>query len=385
MEDPATQRTGRSFWRGFPRPQPWCVLIFVVLIVIIVVWCRPCCEDEPDPASGEPGISGGAFEDVIETPYATHEVVALIDGTQSGCLKDFPSGPFLSKSVGLGNFTSGCGTEPASAVLFSKDRRARFLDPGWTTSYDKVLESPATSVVDDAPVVVRLRIWRGVTQEEGSSSDLSLDDFLDAIKADLAVVNDIFNQNRSGLLFEFQVDEVVDLKTDLDTGDFYAYCKDFLESSTPPSYAGVALDPQYLEVIFVAGGALAGNTCDRNGDDAPDGVILLNFFKRLDATVLAHELGHALGLMGQVGHPVTGDSTYTGFDEKNVMWPYWEATLPKERDHFTLGQNYRMNAAENSWFVLRHIPPVPWKVACQVEHHTDYPCPHLRQELVDLP
>ena len=73
--------------------------------------------------------------------------------------------------------------------------------------------------------------------------------------------------------------------------------------------------------------------------------------------------------------------SYAGFDETNVMWPQWAASFPEERDHFTLGQVYRMNIDSHSWRVIKHDPP---GVMCQRSPDGDDPCPWLRQELVDI-
>lgn len=359
--------------------------MLVLVIVLIIVWPCDCDTDEVKPDLGDPGaIPTTAFEDVIQTPYAVGEVVALLDGDRSGCLNDLPSGPFLDESVGLGNFTGGCGSKPAYAALFSRDRRARFLDPKWSSGFDTVTEPAVTPASNDAPVVVMLRLWKAVVEDEyGSAIDFA--HFVAAISDDVAIVNDIFNGTRAGVEFDFAIDEIVQVS---DNGknarepDLVALCADSL-SGTPPTYKGVGLRPDRLDVLFLDAAAMGGISCDATYDGVPDGVLVVNWFKRLDGTIMAHELGHSLGLMGRVGHPVRPDSIYTGFDEQNVMWSYWAAAYPEERDHFTVGQIYRMNVADNSWMVMKESPT--WQTACQGEHHKDDPCPHLRQELTYIP
>ena len=147
----------------------------------------------------------------------------------------------------------------------------------------------------------------------------------------------------------------------------------------------MTFDPQVLEVIFVREGGWVGVVCDRNRDafgnivpdGIADGVILIDYFERHDGTVLAHELGHAVGLLPPVGHV----NNYAGFDETNVMWPQGAASFPEERDRFTLGQIYRMNIDSHSWRVIKHDPP---GVMCQRSPDGDDPCPWLRQDLVDI-
>lgn len=78
--------------------------------------------------------------------------------------------------------------------------------------------------------------------------------------------------------------------------------------------------------------------------------------------VLAHEVGHALGLQGTCGHTEVAD--YCGFDSLNLMWDAPAGALPR-RSRLTLGQAYRMNLSDSSWLNLAGLRDVSQVKACQ--------------------
>ena len=94
------------------------------------------------------------------------------------------------------------------------------------------------------------------------------------------------------------------------------------------------------------------DTMTGNSGPKPN-IIFISLGARTPST-LVHELGHALGLQGPTGH--TGppglwgvDTAMTGFTPTNIMWTGLDPDEAAQQKHLSLGQAYRMNAANESW------------------------------------
>jgi hypothetical protein len=95
---------------------------------------------------------------------------------------------------------------------------------------------------------------------------------------------------------------------------------------------------------------LPGLNCDRFGDGDIKGDANITFISsRANLASLAHEIGHAFGLRpgNQGGHTndPRGEPALAAFGPKNVMW----GGGPWDRDHFSLGQAFRMNTQADEW------------------------------------
>jgi hypothetical protein len=66
----------------------------------------------------------------------------------------------------------------------------------------------------------------------------------------------------------------------------------------------------------------------------------------------------------------------------NVMWGHENTTGTSNRDHFTVGQVYRMNVDFGSW-LHRLYPNRPFK-CCQCNAYTNDPCPDLWIDLKEV-
>jgi hypothetical protein len=89
--------------------------------------------------------------------------------------------------------------------------------------------------------------------------------------------------------------------------------------------------------------SLSGWNCDRFGDGNIKGDANITFIGPLaNLASLAHEIGHAFGLRpGDQGGHTNG---LKGFNKNNVMW-----SGSPTRDHFSLGQAFRMNTQADEW------------------------------------
>ena len=115
--------------------------------------------------------------------------------------------------------------------------------------------------------------------------------------------------------------------------------------------------PKILNVYYVELQRTGRNCAIR---DTPPSCQLADSFPKADGnityigttatgTTLAHEFGHAFGLRPARcgGHPNPEETpTLAGqFDKQNIMW----AAGGEERQHFTLGQVFRMNTQSDMW------------------------------------
>lgn len=383
-------RPGRRGW-GFPSPWPWCVLIVFVVVVIVVVVCRYwfptlCCGDPPGDGSvggTEPAVVTGSDEDVLEVAYSSPAFVALFDGERDGsCVNDYPTKPAFASTVGLGNMTGDCESDRSEYVaVFAMDHQASFFDADWT---DAIEERAAPAEATGPPLTIPVRAWKAVNtdEREGSSGGiLDLPAFEAALDAEIALTNTLLNQNRVGL--QLVVTDILELPAkDVTIWGFMAACDD-IYSATPPQFESKVLQAGVLELIYVYdGGYEYGRTCDYGDDGTAEGVIFLDFNAKL-SFILAHEVGHALGLLDKLGVAEVGHiDGKPGFTSNNLMWADIEPTDPLP-DHFTLGQVYRMNVHSGSWHVARTAPS--WATDCGTKADDEDTCPFLRQELVELP
>jgi hypothetical protein len=144
-------------------------------------------------------------------------------------------------------------------------------------------------------------------------------------------------------------------------------------------YDPAAINVYYVGAILTdAATPLQGYTCFEWG--APN--VIYVSYDALD-NILAHELGHALGLQYGNGH-VNG---LAGFGSRNLMMSSQSANSTVLQDHWTTGQVYRMNADTRS--VLNTLFGigkgatafrVGIKRVCQENPAATSPCPPLAFE-----
>lgn len=162
------------------------------------------------------------------------------------------------------------------------------------------------------------------------------------VKEDFADAAQLYDENKTGIAFDWEPREVepegwalikekladtpvLDLLLEPDVASAVCSLTDGLES------IGFR-DPDRLNVYYLPL-PFTGMICD---DDR--NVIFVGLVKK--PGTLAHEFGHALSLLGPGGHP----NDLPGFEATNVMWV--RDSTP--RNHFSLGQAFRMNVDETS-------------------------------------
>jgi hypothetical protein len=114
----------------------------------------------------------------------------------------------------------------------------------------------------------------------------------------------------------------------------------YVENITPPPALAALPGAQHLD----------GLNCDRFGDGNIKGDANITFIRRrANLASLAHEIGHAFGLRPgpQGGHT---NNNVPGFGSNNVMWnDRYNGRFADTRDHFSLGQAFRMNTQFDEW------------------------------------
>jgi hypothetical protein len=162
-------------------------------------------------------------------------------------------------------------------------------------------------------------------------------------KLDLAYANAVYDDNKAGIAFGMDIVELslieqlelawllpAALLKALVVGGFDVFdvvCAIPGQFEAKGYYVPGRLNVYYMALPF------AGLTCedDRN-------IIFVGLWKK--PATLAHELGHSLSLLGDVGHT----NELPGFAPQNVMWTGGSEL----RHHLSLGQVFRQNVDETS-------------------------------------
>lgn len=316
-------------------------------------------------------------EDVVTT---AHEKGALVDAliarawSGSECIDHVLP---LALIGPVGKLTSAVGEIVCAdeALLFASDREVLSQAVPWSDGTDVVPVGPQNPFLGDAPArpprTLQLALHNWVARHP-AYDDAVLDGLALIVAQEIARVylldnldfaGALFRLNRVGVRLEFNPSAIeVAPYPDL------AGCP-----TTGPAPAWVPLPDGRLHVVIVdflrdgGGGIARGLACA-----APFAhvVMLQNQFARTD--ILAHELGHALGLRGGQGHT----QAIGLFESHNVMWSEDEPT----RLHFSLGQAYRMNLDPASWLLTPLPTPPP--STCEPASST---CPTLALDVRHRP
>lgn len=198
----------------------------------------------------------------------------------------------------------------------------------------------------EPPVSAPMNVWLGVSPLGPAFGWGELDP-KDVVDQDVETALAIYDGNKTGISFEPKVVKVEgeDWEKVYEVLEETPLLELFLEAvvEEDPYYPACALPQRLEEIGFYVPGELnvyylpipfTGLICedDRNA-------IFMGMAKK--PTTLAHELGHALSLLGGGAGHTNG---IAGFDETNVMW----VKEPTPRDHFSLGQAFRQNLATSS-------------------------------------
>lgn len=146
--------------------------------------------------------------------------------------------------------------------------------------------------------------------------------------------------------------------------------------------AGVLYGPGKLTVVYaqtilapsadglpVASGR-GGYACPR---DPTLGTVVLIAWDEPAQSILAHELGHAIG--PPLGHTKITD----GFDDSNLMWSY-EYAVPAAREILTLGQGFRLSL-DGDAFLPQPVAPPPNPKCADQNVGSEIPCARLGKDV----
>lgn len=310
--------------------------------------------------------------------------VAFVDGLleivdDAKCIDD---GTLAFVRVALpGNLVWGCQSADAELSLFSSQSGMTYRnDIQWQPGEDVVDLEISQPDIRKLPI----KIWIAVQDDNLNEVDLAAfkKEVSDQAMLDVELANDILETNRVGITLAV----VGDIPGYVDgMQNHYYKCIDQFAIRT----SGV-LNVYYVNNVHLG----RAHTCTRNEVQGED--IIHISWNLHSPTSLVHEIGHALALLmpGRYGHT----DYLEGFRVDNVMWGWLDDRQKKNRDHFSLGQAFRMNVDRYSW--INHSPAVdpvtPTVVAsdgslardgneiripCQCPDETKQPCPRLAADL----
>ncbi len=265
------------------------------------------------------------------------DAVFLVDGRiGTACVNDKVSLYGVGALAGLSlASSSACRSEVA---VFTHDHAMWLQDRvAWPD-----LGEGVTDVLLQPLVKPALNVW------VPTSSSWTSDEGLDAAtwaKVSVTIAKSVFGRNRVGMTFNRSVREYTGgQEGTVGNGCTHAAA---VIAAGPPLYRPNAVNVYYVKTIE---DYHRGYTCFESG--AANVVYVALTATPEVTTTLAHELGHALGLQGNVGHINPGEFGATSSfvaPEENLMYNTTTLDIASGQWRFSLGQAYRMNVATRSW------------------------------------
>jgi len=288
------------------------------------------------------------------------EVIVMYDArTATGCENDKVMRSTGDTPMGDLRSAGACSSEVA---IFSENHAMALEQTAWTDGADTLTISLRP------PIDVPVSVWiAGGTPEE-------------EVKRHTKRTNELYRMNRVGVRFVFDIKNVSDNPAavsiimsgiDATTRDDPKCTGNIAKIQKSPFYTPKALNVYYVNLPDFRGRncALLSTPAASECPDAPNqpkGDGSINYFgKDANLATLAHEFGHAFGLRPG---PCGGHTDpLPEFNSRNIMTGVGG---DEHRDHFTLGQVFRMNTQADRWggTVLtekglrpgagRHCPPL---------------------------
>jgi hypothetical protein len=183
-----------------------------------------------------------------------------------------------------------------TAVVTGEGRGEVVLYPGHSllaprlltiSEWSEVSEPLEVEANEAVALPVRIHVLVDYTVEE---IDMTWDDLRDTLEYSVLLAISIFQRQRAGVVLSLDEADIIDQHTKADASDMqWFWCKDVNSLDVSDDFRP---DPNYVNVYVmrtVDGGSGTGSTCTEK-----TGVIAISF----DGLphLLAHELGHALGL-----------------------------------------------------------------------------------------
>jgi hypothetical protein len=211
---------------------------------------------------------------------------------------------------------AGCNSEIA---VFATDNAMRFDTP--VTTWTNLVGDVHTMALQPT-LVMPVSIWVANNAAMAQAAN------------DAANANLLFRQNKIGVQFAVTITNVSASPADVNIIGTVS-CGAIANVQISTRYTANALN------IYYVNGAFTGENCARTLPVGDGNISYMGTLANLAS--LVHEIGHAFGLRpaGSGGHT----NAVTGFAGNNIMWG---GGLPT-RDHFSLGQAFRMNLHSDAW------------------------------------
>lgn len=302
--------------------------------------------------------------------------VALIDDT----LASVPVNDSLVAFVGiglLGDLTGGTG----EVARLSTDQSFHLRSVTWQGAMNDLVDLRSATGTPNAMLRPSFTVWIATSVAGGAA----------AAQDDIASALAVLRRQRTGLAPQPHVRPATGAGVFvLERGPNFeclGVAGKLNDLGVPSTAWPGALAPESLNVVYVddildppsasevaVSARLAGYSCPR--DLSAGWVVLISRQLRSGGT-LAHELGHALGLL----EPHWGHTRFQpGFSYTNLMWPYETDAARAARSSFTLGQAFRINIDDHSW-----LPMLTGTSRNCDSLGVDRSCPPLESDVVALP
>ncbi|HET9041215.1 MAG TPA: hypothetical protein VFN40_13640 [Gemmatimonadales bacterium] len=359
----------REQWRSAP---------LVLLVGVLAADWQP--EDCPDC------FHEGYRIDMSAAPVGTAPPPAvLFSGYRNGRCRDdlictgAPDAWFGDLDGAVMNWWSSCGDQDREMVVFAGGHAPTVLHPAaGSTDFTPTLDPPAT-----------LSIAAWVEGADPSlASDPQVQPRVDWATLQLEMTQQIFDDLGAGIKLDFSVNTLpgtlpTDVSAILDDADCDLAAKLTTGATGNPALAAMQASTS-LNVYFVnrIHYMYDGVTCF--GDANPTSTRYVIFMAELQhaPSTLAHEIGHALGLVGVAALPGGASGSYAGDVNELKLDPYLGTdnlmfSGVTDVGQITVGEIYRMHFDKRSWLWGSKSAAGGYPRECQADPVAGGPCPPL--------
>lgn len=347
------------------------------------------------------GVSGTGRITVVKAPTSGDRIVgdhdrgaaldfALVTGRDAtagpGCADEDHDAPHAFAGVQpLGNLVEDAACkkdasqtmeEDGNVAVFSVDGKVEYTGRkpsfSWTAGSNDVVDV-RSDVRPPAPITVLLAVW--------VSANVGTPRFASALATrDVGLANDIFRRNRTGIQFAIRGNA----PKRITLGEVHSYpCNNFESYLDLSQEVPDLMDGKVVHVIYIKDTSITAKGASCGVPDQKKSGLIFIFMLNYMPTTLAHELGHMLGLTTPCyGHTKDIYGAIAGFESNNVMWTSPDPHSNILRDHFSLGQAFRMSLDTASW-VYKADPKLRLNEpeGCEYNPYTYHYCPKLYHDI----
>jgi len=360
--------------RATNLPGPWCRTWLVALGTCLLAGCPP--KSQSQPVCVDCFDVDGYHLDLSAGSGANPPAAVLFSGWRNGrCLDDVvctgtPDVFLGDVRWGAVEWSVDCNAEDQEIIAFSGGQQPFDATPRLAPGQNGKLSSTITPVAFAGPLQVNVKIWvvpnpspgGGQTQAQAQAQAKARALALTAPGGEVATPQRVFAESGTGIDLQFSSD-VFPSPGFARINDLYASASCNLLAPLT-SRGPIGYDAAQLNVYYVDG--LQGNRAGLNCYDAGPGgsgqnVMFVAGNRSYSAMQLAHELGHAMGLLHSGPLPGGGIAEVGHVDEM-LLDPYLATdnlmrSASDEVRQVTLGQIYRMHYDKLSWKWSRPAGP----------------------------